>query len=124
MPAMNPGVVNRRRFLAAGGAVSAVLVADRLAGAWPAPVQRGGYPFTLGVASGDPAPGGVVLWTRLAPQPLLADGGMPAQAVPVDWQVAADPALGRVVRGGTVLATPAQAHAVHVEVEGLEPARP
>ena len=27
-------------------------------------------PFTLGVASGDPDAGGVVLWTRLAPRPL------------------------------------------------------
>jgi alkaline phosphatase D len=67
MPAANRGVIDRRRLLAAGGAVAAVLIADRLAGVWPAPVQRGGYPFTLGVASGDPAPGGVVLWTRLAP---------------------------------------------------------
>src|SRR5215211_7884144 len=117
------GGLDRRRFLAAGGAAAALLVADRLAGAWPAPVQRGGYPFTLGVASGDPAPGGVVLWTRLATEPLLADGGMPARMVPVDWQVGADPGLGRIVRRGTVLAQPAHAHAVHVEVEGLEPAR-
>src|SRR5215218_8361898 len=123
MPAMTRSVIDRRRFLAAGGAAAAVLVADRLAGAWPAPVQRGGYPFTLGVASGDPAPGGVLLWTRLPPQPLVADGGMPTQAVPVDWQVAADPRFGRIVRRGTVLAQPAQAHTVHVEVEGLEPAR-
>ena len=123
MPATNRGVIDRRRLLAAGGAVAAVLVADRLAGAWPAPAQRGGYPFTLGVASGDPAPGGVVLWTRLAPAPLLADGGMPARVLPVNWQVAADPRFGRVVRRGTVLAQPAQAHSVHVEVEGLEPAR-
>jgi alkaline phosphatase D len=123
MPATTAKVLDRRRFLAAGGAVSVLLVADRLAGAWPAPVQRGGYPFTLGIASGDPAPGGVVLWTRLALEPLLADGGMPARAVPVDWQVGTDPGLGWIVRAGTVLAQPAQAHAVHVEVEGLEPAR-
>ena len=31
-------------------------------------------PFSLGVASGDPLPDGVVLWTRLAPQPLAEDG--------------------------------------------------
>jgi alkaline phosphatase D len=85
MPATTRKVLDRRRLLAAGGAAAALLVAERLAGAWPAPAQRGGYPFTLGVASGDPAPGGVVLWTRLAPRPLLADGGMAARAVPVDW---------------------------------------
>jgi alkaline phosphatase D len=123
MPATTRRVLGRRHFLAAGGAVAALLVADHLADTWPAPARSLGYPFTLGVASGDPVPGGVVLWTRLAPQPLLADGGMPARAVPVDWQVAADPGLGRVVRGGTVLAQPAQAHTVHIEVDGLEPAR-
>ena len=75
MPATTRNVLDRRRLLAAGGAAAALLAAGRLAGVWPAPAQRGGYPFTLGVASGDPAPGGVVLWTRLAPRPLLADGG-------------------------------------------------
>ena len=123
MPATTPGVLDRRRFLAAGGAAAALLVADRLAGAWPAPARPLGYPFTLGVASGDPAPGGVVLWTRLAPAPLQPDGGMPARVVPVDWQVAADPGLGRIVRSGTVLAQPPWAHTVHVEVDGLEPVR-
>jgi phosphodiesterase/alkaline phosphatase D-like protein len=33
-----------------------------------------GNPFTLGVASGDPLPDGVVLWTRLAPDPLNCGG--------------------------------------------------
>ena len=28
--------------------------------------------FSLGVASGDPLPDGIVLWTRLAPDPLHA----------------------------------------------------
>lgn len=31
-------------------------------------------PFTLGVTSGDPLPDGVVLWTRLAPDPLTGGG--------------------------------------------------
>jgi alkaline phosphatase D len=84
MPTTARQVLDRRRFLATGGAAAALLVADRLAGSWPAPTRPLGYPFTLGVASGDPAPGGVVLWTRLAPAPLLPDGGMPARAVPVD----------------------------------------
>jgi len=123
MPATARRVLDRRRLLTAGATAAALLVAERLAGSWPAPARQLGYPFTLGVASGDPAPGGVVLWTRLAPAPLLADGGMPAHGVPVDWQVAADPGLARVVRSGTVLAQPAWAHTVHVEVDGLAPAR-
>ena len=41
------------------------------------------YPFALGVASGDPLPGGVILWTRLAPDPLRG-GGMPPVRVDLD----------------------------------------
>jgi alkaline phosphatase D len=83
------------------------------------------YPFSLGVASGDPVPNGVVLWTRLAPEPLAADGrgGMPIESVRVRWEVAADENFSRIVRQGTVSARPELAHSVHVEVEGLEPAR-
>ena len=80
-------------------------------------------PFTLGVASGDPEPHGVVLWTRLAPSPLADDGGMPAEAVPVGWEVANDDAFTQVVRSGTVWAMPQAAHSVHVEVDGLLPDR-
>src|SRR6187549_1928701 len=47
------------------------------------------YPFTLGVASGDPLPDGIVLWTRLAPKPVLG-GGMPDRIVPVEWEIALD----------------------------------
>ncbi|PXY23731.1 alkaline phosphatase [Prauserella coralliicola] len=79
-------------------------------------------PFTLGVASGDPLPDGVVLWTRLAPDPLNG-GGMPARPVPVQWQVATDERFATIVREGTVLAHPESAHSVHVEVSGLQPRR-
>ena len=41
------------------------------------------FPFQLGVASGDPAPDGFVIWTRLAPRPLEVAGGMPASVVNV-----------------------------------------
>jgi alkaline phosphatase D len=48
------------------------------------------YPFTLGVASGEPFPDGIVLWTRLAPKP-LEGGGMPDQTFGVEWEIALDP---------------------------------
>jgi alkaline phosphatase D len=78
--------------------------------------------FRLGVASGDPRPDGAVLWTRLAPAPLTG-GGMPAQVVPVHWQVAGDPLFRRPVIDGTALARPSWAHSVHVELHGLHPDR-
>ena len=80
------------------------------------------YPFPLGVASGDPLPDGVVLWTRLAPEP-LAGGGMPMANVEVAWEVARDRAFSQVARQGTAIARPELGHSVHVEADGLEPAR-
>ncbi|WP_248959062.1 alkaline phosphatase D family protein [Sphaerisporangium perillae] len=82
-------------------------------------------PFTLGIASGDPAADGFVLWTRLAPDPLAPDGhgGMPARDAEVGWQVATDERFRQVVRTGTATARPGSAHAVHVELQGLEPGR-
>lgn len=76
------------------------------------------YPFTLGVASGDPTPDGVILWTRLAPDPLNG-GGMPPLPVLVHWRVAHDLQMTRVVTYGIAIAWPGLAHAVHVDVRGL-----
>jgi alkaline phosphatase D len=80
-------------------------------------------PFTLGVASGDPAPDGMVIWTRLAPDPLAADGfgGMPALPVEVQWEVAADARFAQVTQRGIATAVPEAAHSVHVELAGLRP---
>jgi alkaline phosphatase D len=82
-------------------------------------------PFSLGIASGDPLPDGLVLWTRLAPEPLAADGrgGMPEQNVRVQWEVAEDENFGRIVSQGAARARPELAHSVHVRVKGLKPAR-
>ncbi|KDN22100.1 alkaline phosphatase D family protein [Amycolatopsis rifamycinica] len=114
---------SRRQVLLAG---TAALGAAALSGIPAAAAEGAGHapvraPFTLGVASGDPLPGGVVLWTRLAPRPLSPDGGMPSRPVPVSWQVAEDERFHRVVAAGAELARPEQAHAVHVEVSGLRP---
>src|SRR6478672_6819046 len=80
------------------------------------------YPFSLGVASGDPLPDGIVLWTRLAPKP-LEGGGMPMNIVEVDWEISRDARFQNVVQKGTTLARPELGHSVHVEVDGLEPSR-
>jgi alkaline phosphatase D len=80
------------------------------------------YPFSLGVASGYPRPDGVVLWTRLAPQPLIG-GGMPRAAVEVAWEISADESFRHIVRRGREIAVPEFAHSVHAEISGLDPAR-
>jgi alkaline phosphatase D len=80
------------------------------------------YPFTLGVASGDPVPDGVVLWTRLAPAP-LEGGGMPMTNVEVHWEIAADQTFRTMTQRGTEIARPELGHSVHVEVAGLQAGR-
>ena len=81
-------------------------------------------PFQLGVAAGDPLPDSFVIWTRIAPRPLEDGHGMPSAPVPVRWEVAAERGFETVVRQGEAIARPELAHAVHVEVEGLQPGRP
>ncbi|WP_462418908.1 alkaline phosphatase D family protein [Kytococcus sp. Marseille-QA3725] len=121
-----------RRTLLAGSTAAATLTGLTLttgtAAAGPRPARPGsGHrdPFTLGIASGEPEPDGMVLWTRLALDPLAEDGrgGMPNRPVPVQWQVATDPAMRKVVARGTELARPDSAHSVHVELHGLQPGR-
>ena len=114
---------DRRGFLTLAGAAGvATLTPSPLARAARGRTRVTGYPFTLGVASGEPAPDGAVLWTRLAPAP-LSGGGMPRRTIEVDWEVAHDERFRRRVRRGTALARPQLAHSVHVELEGLEPGR-
>ena len=112
----------RRRWLRAGLALAAFSLSGASA-RMLAPDTRGAYPFTLGVASGDPTADGFVLWTRLAPEPAQIDGGMPPYAVPVTWEVAEDEGFRRLVRSELAQARPERAHAVHVDVAGLQSAR-
>jgi len=127
-----PPLLSRRRALARLSRLSAGLALGSLfappAGSsrserlseWPGAF---GDPFTLGVASGQPRPDSVVLWTRLAPQPLLPLGGLPPVAVAVRWQLALDEQFGQVVQEGEHEAVPEHAFSVHVQVGGLPPAQ-
>jgi alkaline phosphatase D len=121
-PSTHPAAVTRRTVLKLGAAASVSSLTVPALGATPAAaVQVPEYPFTLGVASGDPEPDGVVLWTRLAPDPLVPDGGMPPQDYRVQWQVATDEHFTHVVCAGAAQARTHWAHSVHVEVSGLLP---
>lgn len=108
--------VSRRRFLRATASAAPALLIRQ------SPTRFSANPFTLGVASGYPDPEGFVIWTRLAPMPLLG-GGMDPASVLVNWEVATDERLSNVVRRGTAVAEADWAHSVHVELKGLEPDR-
>lgn len=114
-------MLDRRAFLLSGLAMYGASARELFA-AGPA-LQNPRFstsPFTLGVCSGDPAPDGVVLWTRLAIDPLNG-GGMPRQSINVHWEIASDDRMARVVQSGTATASPDWAHSVHVEVSNLRP---
>ncbi len=82
-----------------------------------------GYPFALGVASGEPAADGAALWTRLEPKPLDPNSSMPNANIKVAWAVAEDEGFSKIAKHGSAVAAPSLAHSVHVEVGGLKPAR-
>src|SRR5215212_3377296 len=127
-------MLSRRQFLAALAAsavVGACSDSDGDGSALPGrrststagPLPRlDGPAFTLGVASGDPRPDSVILWTRLAPDPVHG-GGMPDADLPVVWEVGRDERIRDVVASVVATASPRHAHSVHVDATGLEPAR-
>ena len=119
--------INRRTLLRTGGAATAGALflgrSPRPADAAPILARN---PFGLGVASGDPTPEGIVLWTRMVPE--LREGiRLPEDLKLPDWifnlrfEVSTDERFRRVVRRGTVAAPPREAHTAHAEVTGLRP---
>ncbi|QDS91975.1 Alkaline phosphatase D precursor [Roseimaritima multifibrata] len=114
------GGLNRRLLLAYSASLASLPLLGRTSWADPSP-KFSEDPFTLGIASGDPNSTGMVLWTKLAPQPMQPFGGMPANAVEVRWEIASDESMNKVVASGTTVATPQLGHSVHVEVDGLSP---
>jgi len=78
----------------------------------PPPVELASYPFTLGIASGDPDASSVILWTRLAPSP-LDGGGMPTNDIVVTWELASDEEFADIIASGTTIASADHAHSVH-----------
>ena len=111
--------LDRRSFLkgaaavAAGSALTGTAFSSALA---VEPTAR----FQYGVASGDPLPDGVVLWTRVTPSPDATPGSGRGAATAVQWFVRE--VGGRVVRRGQVRTSAATDHTVKVDVRGLAPA--
>ena len=82
-----------------------------------------GEPFSLGIASGDVSQSSVILWTRIAPEPEQADGGLGGLSVLVRWELAADPRMKIVLQRGEQLAVPELGHSIHVDLQRLEEGR-
>ncbi|MCF1597550.1 alkaline phosphatase D family protein [Streptomyces muensis] len=111
----------RRRTVVKAAAATAVL-AGPLAAALPAGAAEAAPAFLHGVASGDPLPDGVLLWTRVTPIPEATPGSGLGPDTEVSWIVAKDKALTNIVAKGSTTATAASDHTVKADIRGLEPA--
>lgn len=73
--------------------------------------------FAHGVASGDPTPDAVIIWTRVSPE--LLDSA-PAGVIEVSYEVATDPALQNVIADGSFSTDESRDFTVKVDVTGLD----
>ena len=115
-------VLNRRQFV--GGSIGIAVglgVLGPAALSSPAPATTSRL-FTHGVASGDPLPDAVVLWTRITPVPLATPGSGVGPNVSVRWQISEDPSFSLVADSGALTTGPARDHTVKVDANGLKPA--
>ncbi|MGW5969410.1 alkaline phosphatase D family protein [Streptomyces sp. NPDC055186] len=112
-----------RRRTVVKAAAATVILAGPLAAAPSARAATSQTPaFLHGVASGDPLPDGVLLWTRVTPTPEAIPGSGLGPDTEVSWTVALDKAFSTVVAEGSVRATAASDHTVKADVRGLAPA--
>ncbi|MFC8590038.1 alkaline phosphatase D family protein [Streptomyces atroolivaceus] len=81
-----------------------------------------GPAFLHGVASGDPLPDGILLWTRVTPAPDAGPGSGLGADTPVAWEIAEDRDFTRIAARGTAVARAASDHTVKADVRGLRPA--
>lgn len=115
--------IERRQFMQYLAAVSAIpTLASSAEGYVDSAPSFKDTPFALGVASGDPEPDGVVIWTRLSESPLVGEVTIP-NAIQVRWEISHDEGFTSIAQNGTALAVPQLGHSVHVEATGLEPDR-
>jgi alkaline phosphatase D len=114
--------LDRRTLLrtATIGAGATLVAGATVAGSWPAAAATSA--FQHGVASGDPLPDGILLWTRVTPTVDSTPGSGVGPPVDVDWQVARDPGFATVVAAGAVQTGPGRDHTVKVDVRGMAPA--
>ena len=122
----SPGVntsasLTRRSLLLAGAATAGSALLPWNEHAEASVVDAARTVFGFGVASGDPIATAVIIWTRVTPSPDALPGSGRGAAVPVRWEVAADRAFRHIVKRGSVAATSARDHTVHVDVTGLRP---
>lgn len=77
--------------------------------------------FLHGVASGDPLPDGVILWTRVTPTPDATPGSGRGDASSLVWEISSDQGFGSIVASGAASTDASRDHTVKVDASGLAP---
>lgn len=113
--------LDRRTLLRLAGASAGTAILTGSALASPASAAPS-IAFQHGVASGDPLPDGLLLWTRVTPTADARPGSGVGPQVQIPWQIAADPDFAVVVASGSVTTGPERDHTVKVAASGLQPA--
>ncbi|MFJ6795778.1 alkaline phosphatase D family protein [Streptomyces sp. NPDC091268] len=111
----------RRRSVVLAAAATAALAPMAALGATPARAAESAPAFLHGVASGDPLPDGILLWTRVTPSADALPGSGKGAATQVTWEVAEDKGFARVVARGSVTSSAASDHTVKADVRALRP---
>ena len=130
---VRPGQALPRRTVLATGAVAATAVTTAAAlASGPARAtglaqeasslgERRHRVFQHGVASGDPLPEAVLIWTRVTPTPAATPGSGKGRPVTVRWEVARDKRFRNVVSSGRFRTSAARDHTVKLDARGLRP---
>ncbi|MBY0796616.1 alkaline phosphatase D family protein [Corynebacterium parakroppenstedtii] len=121
-----------RSSLAAGGTIAA---GSALAGRYPR-AYAGDVPgpdtapqeesvdtdlFRHSVASGDPQPDSVIIWTRVTPSPEATPGSEKGADTQVNWEVSTSPDFRKIVRSGYETSSASKDHTIKVDVKDLQP---
>jgi len=116
---------NRRTFLRQGMHVTTLLAASTLSASALGATRLArvtANPFYLGVASGDPRPDSVVIWTRLARE-TLGNARSRNEPVAVDYEIAETANFSTIYRKGSAAALPELGYSVHLDLQGLNPGK-
>ncbi len=116
--------LSRRDVLRAGGLAAVVGASSPTLAAASTPprlpaARADNRAFRHGVASGDPLPGGILLWTRVTTGDDALPGSGSGQDVTVRWEMATTPSFRRVIAAGSVTTGAWRDHTVKAEATGL-----
>nr|WP_235831392.1 alkaline phosphatase D family protein [Gordonia zhaorongruii] len=110
--------LDRRAFIGAAG-VGALAVTLPAAGITAGAAAAAPRVFRHAVASGDPLPDGVIIWTRVTPTADATPGSRRGAGSTIIWEVAADRGFSSIAASGTTTTDASRDHTVKVDVSGL-----